>query len=122
MQTDDILIQKDHLVPKIQVVFYMKKGDYRVIKSTKYCILEKQARVQNGDDVAAVEDIFVRHLNRNEIRFAFYKTDGITGKDRFVPRPLDLTEEELLSLFKESVQKDIFTKHFKDELTRIMSE
>lgn len=92
-----------------------------MIKKTKYCILEKQARVQNGDDVAAIEDIYVRHLNRKEIRFAFYKADGETGKDRFVPRPLDLTEEELLNLFKESIKEKIFTDHFKDELKVILS-
>lgn len=82
----------------------------------------KQARVQDEEDVATIEDIFVRHLNRNEIRFAFYKADKSTGKDRFVPWPLDVTEDELLSLLKESIQKNIFSTHFKDESKRILAE
>lgn len=52
----------------------------------------------------------------------FIKQINSTGKDRIVPRPLDVTEDELLSLLKESIQKNIFSTHFKYELKRILTE
>lgn len=80
-----------------------------VIKSTTYCDLLKQGKVENGNSVYAIEEIFVKELKRKEIRFTYYKKD-IDGKENFVARPLDLEEEHLFELIKEGINARILDK------------
>jgi hypothetical protein len=69
---------------------------------------------QEGADISAVEKIFVKSLKREEIRFAWYKErDGVK---HFQPRPLDLTEDELLELLKDGVREGVFSEAFKANL------
>jgi hypothetical protein len=86
------------------------------INSTKYCDLLAQGITQEGDDISAVERIFVKSLNREEIRFAWYKEKN--GTKQFRLRPLDLPEEELLELLKAGVDKGVFSKGFIESLKK----
>ncbi|WP_404448134.1 hypothetical protein LG307_03415 [Sutcliffiella horikoshii] len=86
----------------------------KVIKSTQYCDLIAQGISQEGNDISAVEKIYIHSIKREEIRFAWYKNEGEVI--RFVPRPLDLTEEELLKLLKSGFENDVFTDAFELEL------
>jgi hypothetical protein len=65
-----------------------------------------------------VERIFVKSLKRVEIRFAWYKEKN--GTRHFQPRPLDLTEEELLELLKDGVNKEVFSKEFRESLKEVL--
>ncbi|NYE08983.1 hypothetical protein F4694_005840 [Bacillus niacini] len=90
----------------------------QVLKRTKYCNLLVQGLSQEGEDISAVERIFVKALNREEIRFAWYKEKN--GSKHFQLRPLDLTEEELLELLKDGVNKGVFTSDFRKKLKEIL--
>ena len=48
------------------------------------------------------------------IRFSWWK------EGRMVPRPLDATEDQLLTLLKDSLQQGVFTKRFKVELRQLL--
>ncbi|GLY12198.1 hypothetical protein [Pseudobacillus badius] len=79
------------------------------IKTTDYCVLFNQGKVTTGDSVYAIEKILVRKKGTTEIRFAYYKKDS-NGKENFVPRPLDLEEEHLVSLLKEGIKSEVISK------------
>ncbi|MDZ5472690.1 hypothetical protein SM124_13205 [Bacillus sp. 31A1R] len=85
-----------------------------ILKSTPYCDLLAQGTTQEGEDVSAVERIYVKDQKREEIRFAWYKLKD--GKPQFQLRPLDLTEEELLLLFKDGLKEGVFSSEFRAKL------
>ncbi|PLR95751.1 hypothetical protein [Bacillus sp. T33-2] len=89
-----------------------------MLNSTRYCNVIAQGRTQEGADIAAVEKIFVKSIQRDEIRFAWYKLKD--GKEHFQLRPLDLTEEELLEVFKDGLAKDVFSSRFREELKKLL--
>ncbi|GEN54932.1 hypothetical protein J0K78_03110 [Halobacillus sp. GSS1] len=74
---------------------------------TDYCTIWKRASVKIEEDrFAAIELITVKELNREEIRFAYYKLDK-NGNLRLIPRPLDVTYSEFNKLIKEAKEKKI---------------
>ncbi|WHZ04956.1 hypothetical protein QNH48_10180 [Neobacillus sp. YX16] len=92
---------------------------HKPLKRTSYCDLLAQGLTQDGDDISAVERIFIKDIKREEIRFAWYKEE-MNGSKRFIPRPLDLTEEELLELLKDGVNKGVFSNKFRKSLKNIL--
>ncbi|WP_146553520.1 hypothetical protein [Rummeliibacillus sp. SL167] len=80
-----------------------------VIRSTDYCDLLKQAKVEEGNSVYSLEKIIVKDKETEEIRFSYYKKDA-NGKENFVPRPLDLGEEYLISLLSEGIKANVISK------------
>jgi hypothetical protein len=90
----------------------------QILKNTKYCQLLAQGTTQEGDDISAVERIYVKNLKREEIRFAWYKEKN--GTRYFLPRPLDLTEDDLLNLLKDGVNNEVFSSNFKENLKNIL--
>ncbi|ALC91470.1 hypothetical protein AM500_18000 [Bacillus sp. FJAT-18017] len=89
-----------------------------MLRSTPYCNLIAQGRSQEGNDIAAVERIFIKGMKRDEIRFAWYKQ--VNGSERFQPRPLDLTEEELLKVLEDGVANGVFSTSFRENLKKIL--
>ena len=75
----------------------MKK---KVIKSTKYCDLLLQARLNDSEYTYCIERIYVKAKKTEEIRF------------RYIPRSLDVTELELIELIKESIREKVFSEEF----------
>jgi hypothetical protein len=64
-----------------------------------------------------IERLRVFETGQEEIRFSWWK-DG-----RFVPRPLDLSEDELLDLMRQAIlERRVFTPSFLDGLQRILAE
>ena len=88
-----------------------KKVEEKIIKSTRYCNLLKQASLRDEDYTYCIEKIFVKSMKRNEIRFAIYK-DSVRGDDIYVPRSLDVTELELMELIKKSIKEKVFSNEF----------
>ncbi|MEK4029351.1 hypothetical protein MKZ02_12560 [Pseudobacillus sp. FSL P4-0506] len=78
----------------------------------------EQGEVTSGDSVYAIEKILVREKGTTEIRFAYYKRDR-DEKESFVPRPLDLEEEHLVSLLKGWVKARVISK---EVLQRVIGE
>ena len=78
----------------------MKK---KVIKSTKYCDLLLQARLNDSEYTYCIERIYVKAKKTEEIRFSLYK-DTVKSDNRYIPRSLDVTELELIELIKEKTK------------------
>jgi CRISPR/Cas system-associated protein Cas5 (RAMP superfamily) len=88
------------------------------LKTTKYCDLLAQGTTQEGEDISAVEKIFIKSLKRKEIRFAWYKEKS--GIRYFQPRPLDLTETELFELLKDGFNNGVFSDKFRGDLKKFL--
>jgi hypothetical protein len=53
-----------------------------------------------------IERLHIKALDREEIRFSWWP-DG-----KFIPRPLDVTEEELLLLLAAAIERKVFSSEF----------
>ncbi|OXB92612.1 ribbon-helix-helix domain-containing protein [Parageobacillus galactosidasius] len=90
-----------------------------VLKSTAYCDLLKQGRLELGEFICTIERIHVKASGEDEIRFAYYKRNK-NDKERLILRPLDINENELLMLFADAVSKNVFTAEFLRKLKAIL--
>lgn len=93
----------------------------KVRNETKYCIVLKQAKIRYGNVGYGIEKIFVKALNQEEIRFVYFK-DTFRKEQQLIARPLDLPEDDLIELIKESVNKNVFSKEFILNLKEIIKE
>ncbi|MBW6411329.1 hypothetical protein [Clostridium weizhouense] len=93
----------------------------KVIKETNYCQIISQGKVIDEDYTYCIEKIFIKAIKRDEIRFSLYK-DTIRSAERYIPRSLDVTEEQLLQLIKEAITEGVFSKDFIKKLSQILNE
>jgi hypothetical protein len=63
---------------------------------------------------ARIEKLLIRESNEEEIRFSWWK-DG-----KMVTRPLDLSEDDLLVLFKDAFMKEVFSQRFRIGLKSLL--
>ena len=96
----------------------MKK---KVIKSTKYCDLLLQARLNDSEYTYCIERIYVKAKKTEEIRFSLYK-DTVKSDNRYIPRSLDVTELELIELIKESIREKVFSEEFIEMLKQEINQ
>lgn len=90
-----------------------------VLKSTDYCDLLKQGRLELDPFICTIERITVKASGEDEIRFAYYKKTK-NDNERLILRPLDINENELLMLFADAVSKNVFTSDFQRKLKAIL--
>lgn len=94
----------------------------KIIKSTKYCNIISQAKVDDNEYTYCIERIFIKSKRREEIRFSLYK-DTVRSSNRYIPRSLDVTELELIGLIKKSIKEKVFSEEFiqmlKEEINNI---
>ncbi|CAH1059867.1 hypothetical protein [Paenibacillus pseudetheri] len=90
-----------------------------VLKSTEYCDLLKQGRLELDLFICTIERINVKANGEDEIRFAYYKKNK-NNNERLILRPLDINENELLMLFADAVNKNVFTPDFQRKLKAIL--
>ncbi|AMN34092.1 hypothetical protein [Clostridium perfringens] len=88
-----------------------KKVEEKIIKSTRYCNLLRQASLNDSEYTYCIERIYVKSKKTEEIRFSLYK-DTVRGDDIYVPRSLDVTELELMELIKKSIKEKVFSDDF----------
>lgn len=93
----------------------------KVIKETKYCQILNQGKLPDEEYTYCIEKIFIKAIKRDEIRFSLYK-DTIRSMERYIPRSLDVTEEQLLQLMKEALSKEVFSKEFIKKLSQLLNE
>jgi hypothetical protein len=85
------------------------------MRETKYARqLRQPGRVQWDDTEGQIERIPVNASLQEEIRFSWWKN----GK--LVPRPLDLSEDDLITLFRNAIANDVFTDRFRAELRELL--
>jgi hypothetical protein len=90
-------------------------------RNTKYATEIRTARLPTGtgttsNSSVAIERIFVKHLQQEEIRFSWW--EGA----RMMPRPLDLPEAELLPLMRDAIRAGVFSDEFLQGLRTILAE
>ncbi|AWZ49682.1 hypothetical protein C3495_13130 [Clostridiaceae bacterium 14S0207] len=93
----------------------------KVIKDTKYCQILSQGKLTDAEYTYCIEKIFIKAIKTDEIRFSLYK-DTIRSAERYIPRSLDVTEEQLLQLIKESITAGVFSKEFIKNLSQILNK
>ncbi|MCB2354728.1 hypothetical protein [Clostridium estertheticum] len=93
----------------------------KIIKETKYCQVLSQGKLADEEYTYCIEKIFIKDKKRDEIRFSLYK-DTMKSKERYVPRSLDVTEEQLLQLMKEAIAGAVFSKEFVKSLDVILNQ
>ena len=82
------------------------------LRDTKYA--RERARACYGD--ARIELLYIKAEEEEQIRFSWWPNGKMAQK------PLDLTEEDLLRLFGEAIKENIFSKSFKRNLAKLLSE
>lgn len=90
---------------------------------TKYCKILKHAKIIENNEVYSIEKIFIKELNQEEIRLAYYKDitrRGVLQVEAFIPRHVDLTEDKLLELISKGISQNVFSKSFVSNLKEIM--
>ena len=99
-----------------------KKSEEKIIKETKYCKIRNQVKVGAGEYTYSIEKIYIKELQRDEVRFCVYKATR-RGYETYIPRSLDVTELELIELIKESIREKVFSEGFiemlKQEINKI---
>ena len=93
----------------------------KIIKSTKYCDILGQGKVNDEEYTYCIERIYIKAKKRDEIRFCLYK-DTITRENRYIPRSLDVTELELIELIKASLKEKVFSDEFITMLKQELSK
>lgn len=91
----------------------------KIIKETKYCQILNQGKLVDEEYTYCIEKIFIKTMKRDEIRFTLYK-DTMRSAERYIPRSLDVTEEQLLQLIKEAIAGSVFSKEFIKSLGKIL--
>lgn len=88
-----------------------KQAEAKIIKETSYCKIYNKVSIEDDEYNSCIERICVKSKNREEIRFALYRSD-----DRYIPRSLDLSEIQLLELLRLAVKEKVFSDEFIDML------
>ena len=85
-------------------------------RDTGYATLLAEGRIdfRDGNSIR-IERLYVKEQKQDEIRFSWWK------HERLIPRPLDVSEKQLLSLFQKSIKNAVFTRSFISRL-KIMLE
>ena len=97
----------------------------KVVKETRYCKVLRQAKIRDNNVAYGIEKIFVKELNQEEIRFAYFKDiikGSIMKEEQLVARPLDLPEDDLIKLMKVSIKQNVFSKEFVCKLKGILDK
>ena len=86
------------------------------MRETKYAVelTEPASRHFPNGDEARIEKLHIKKTGEEEVRFSWWK-DG-----KMLPRPLDLSENDLLLLLREAFSKDVFTPLFKESLRELL--
>jgi hypothetical protein len=92
----------------------------KIIKETKYCEIHNQGRYVDEDYTYCIEKIYVKGLKRFEIRFSLYK-DLKNHTEKYIARSLDVTELELVELFKDSIANNVFSSELIEMLRKVLN-
>jgi hypothetical protein len=68
----------------------------------------------DANNEGKIERILVKEYGQDEIRFSWWK-DG-----RMMMRPLDLPEDDLLTLMRSGIQAEVFTPEFRKKLKELL--
>ena len=91
----------------------MAKKEELFEKETKYCKIIKSVTVEDGDEIFALEKLYIKALDRYEIRICLYK-DCLDRPKKLIARPVDICADKLANLLILGIKADILDKEFKE--------
>ena len=84
-------------------------------KETKYCKVIRSVELKDGDELFALEKIYVKALDRYEIRICLYRDCNDRAR-KLIPRPVDMTQDKLIDLIALGITTGILDDEFKDKI------
>jgi hypothetical protein len=84
-------------------------------KETKYCKIIRSITVEDGDERFAIEKIYIKSLQRYEIRICLYR-DCRDRPNKLIPRPVDISPNKLATLILVGIKAGVLDDKFKQEL------
>ena len=91
----------------------MAKKEELFEKETKYCKIIKSVTVVDGEETFALEKIYIKALDRYEIRLCLYK-DCRDRLRKLIPRSTDIDESLFRDLILLGIKSGILWKEFLD--------
>lgn len=93
----------------------MAKKEELFEKETKYCKILKSVDLVDGDEIFALEKIYIKSLAREEIRIALYK--NCRDRERkFIARAVDIEQDKLIDLIVLGIKTGILDDKFNNQL------
>lgn len=87
----------------------------QALRKTKYAELCSEARADlSGGEELRVERIWVKKRQQEEIRWTWWKNG------RMIPRPADMTEEQLIVLLDKGIEAGVFSSFFLRQLLLLL--
>lgn len=84
-------------------------------RDTPYARLICEGIVKVGSqDELRIEKLFIKETDENKIRFSWWKNDRLT------PRPMEITEPQLVELFDNGIKAGVFSPKFIEELLQLL--
>lgn len=93
----------------------MAKKEEVFEKETKYCKIMKSVTLVDGEEVFALERLYIKSLDRYEIRICLYK-DCLDRPQKLIARPVDICADKLATLLLLGIKAGILDKEFKEML------
>ncbi len=93
----------------------MAKKEELFEKETKYCKIIKSVTVVDGEETFALEKLYIKSLDRYEIRICLYK-DCLDRPNKLIARPVDICADKLATLLMLGIKAGILDKDFKEKL------
>ncbi len=84
-------------------------------KETKYCKIIRSVELNDGDELFALEKIYIKALDRYEIRMCLY-LDCNDRARKLIPRPVDITQDKLIDLIALGVTTGVLDDEFKKKM------
>ena len=97
-----------------------KKKEELFEKETRYCKIIRSVEVKDGEELFALEKIYVKALDRYEIRIYLYRDCNDRAR-KLIARPVDLTQEKLIDLIALGVTTGILDDEFKNKIKSYLS-
>lgn len=84
-------------------------------KETRYCKIIRSVELKDGDELFALEKIYIKALDRYEIRICLYRDCNDRAR-KLIPRPVDITQDKLIDLIALGVTTGILDDDFTKQL------
>lgn len=89
----------------------MAKKEELFEKETRYCKIIKSVTITDGEETFALEKIYIKALDRYEIRICLYK-DCLDRPNKLIPRPTDIDENLFRDLILLGIKSGVLGKEF----------
>lgn len=95
-------------------------GGIVMVNDTRYCTVHAEGELNLETYRPVIQRIRIKQTNEEEIRFAYYNINE-EGKEHFQPRPLDLKEDDMISLIEQGMKKGVFSEEGLIRLQKIFN-